>query len=123
MSRPFARTILFTSLACLAAALFAALPAAAAPAPPAQPASVGAAAPAASPLTPACKLDVPAPFASPAPAGATPALPEWLAGGGLSSTLGRKFHGFCPCGCSSVPNCNTDADCGGSTCSQFISCC
>jgi hypothetical protein len=107
MSKLFTRTILFAGIA---AVLLAALPAAAAPAPQAQPAA-------------ACKLDVPAPFASPAPAVAAPALPEWLAGGGISSTLNHKFHGFCPCGCSSVPNCDTNADCGGGTCSQFISCC
>lgn len=35
----------------------------------------------------------------------------------------RKFRGFCQCSCSSIPNCNTSADCGGGTCSAFISCC
>jgi hypothetical protein len=34
-----------------------------------------------------------------------------------------KFRGFCQCSCSSIPNCNTSADCGGGTCSAFISCC
>lgn len=113
MSKPCARTILF---ACIAAALLAVLPAAASPVP-AQPAITS---PAAAPLTPACNLEAPATFASPAPAISTPALPEWLAIDGSSSI---KYHGYCPCGCSSVKNCNTNADCGGGTCSQFISCC
>jgi hypothetical protein len=106
MSKLFTRTILFAGIACI---LLAALPAGAAPVSQAQPAAP-------------CKLDVPSPFASPAPAVAAPALPEWLAGG-ISSASSHKFHGFCPCGCSSVPNCNTNADCGGGTCGQFISCC
>jgi hypothetical protein len=118
MSKPFARVILFTALA----AALAALPALAGP-PPAQPAIAGATATAISPLTPSCQLDVPAAFASPAPAISTPAVPDWLTTGGLSSALSHKFHGFCPCGCSSVPNCNTNADCGGATCRPNISCC
>ncbi|HEV7517599.1 MAG TPA: hypothetical protein VGR07_14965 [Thermoanaerobaculia bacterium] len=106
------RTILFAGIA---AALLAVLPAAAGSVPQAQPA-----------LTPACQLGIPATFAtfaSSAPAVAIPAVPQWLAGGGVSSVLQHKFHGFCPCGCSSVPNCNTNADCGGATCSPNISCC
>jgi hypothetical protein len=114
MSKPFARTTLF---ACIAVVLLAVLPAAAAPA---QPAVAGPAVPAVSPLTPSCNLDAPATFVSPAPAVSTPALPEWLAIDGNSSI---KYHGYCPCGCSSIKNCNTNADCGGGTCSQFISCC
>ena len=35
----------------------------------------------------------------------------------------HRFHGYCRCGCSSVPNCNTSADCGGGACSATISCC
>lgn len=35
----------------------------------------------------------------------------------------KKLRGFCACSCSSVPNCNTSADCGGNACSAFISCC
>jgi hypothetical protein len=55
--------------------------------------------------------------ATPAPAVATPAR---LAPAGLA----RKFHGFCPCGCSFVPDCNTSADCfGGATCQTAPSCC
>jgi hypothetical protein len=37
---------------------------------------------------------------------------------------GGKFHGFCPCGCSAIPDCNTSADCyGGATCFRTPSCC
>jgi hypothetical protein len=117
MSKPFARTVLFATLAL---ALLAALPALAGEAP--QPAVARVAAPVASPLTPSCKLDVPPAFASPAPAISAQPLPEWL-DGGLSTVLTKKFHGFCHCGCVNVPNCNTDADCGGSTCGTTISCC
>ena len=54
------------------------------------------------PLTPAKAL----------PAGQAPA---W--GGG-------RFHGFCPCGCSGIPDCNTSADCfGGAQCMTAPSCC
>jgi hypothetical protein len=35
-----------------------------------------------------------------------------------------KFHGFCPCGCSFEPDCNTSADCfGGAACMTAPSCC
>jgi len=59
-------------------------------------------------------------------------LPAWLdvdrASVSLDGpTLGatpRKFHGFCPCGCSFVPDCNTSADCfGGAPCFSAPSCC
>jgi hypothetical protein len=115
MSKLFTRTILFAGIACI---LLAALPAGAGQAP--QSAVAGVAASAAAPLTPGCKLDVASTFASPAPAISTPALPEWLAVGDSPSV---KFTGYCPCGCSSIKNCNTNADCGGATCSKFISCC
>ena len=36
---------------------------------------------------------------------------------------GKQFHGFCRCGCSTIPDCNTSADCGGGVCSKAISCC
>jgi hypothetical protein len=118
MSKPSARTILFAGIA---AALLAALPAAAVPAQPAPAAPAAVTAPA----TPACQLNLASPFAAP-PAASAPALPEWLdldANGGISTAPSHKFSGFCPCGCSTKPDCNTDADCGGGTCSQFISCC
>ena len=35
----------------------------------------------------------------------------------------KRFHGYCRCGCSTVPNCDTSADCGGGACSAAISCC
>jgi hypothetical protein len=46
--------------------------------------------------------------------GSAPAEPEWLAAG---------FKRYCRCSCSSVPNCNTSADCGGSACLAGITCC
>src|SRR3954471_4788811 len=106
-----------TLLSILALALFAALPAVAGEAPSGQ-ATVTA--PTAALAAPPCQLDLASPFAGLAPA--APAEPEWMTLSGVSS---RKFHGFCRCGCSSRPDCNTDADCGGGigSCSQFISCC
>lgn len=56
-------------------------------------------------------------------------VPAWLdLNSANASPLGvsspRKFHGFCPCGCSFVPDCNTSADCfGGATCQTAPSCC
>lgn len=49
-------------------------------------------------------LDFSALVAPLTPARALPAgqAPSW--GGG-------RFHGFCPCGCSGIPDCNTSADC------------
>jgi hypothetical protein len=35
----------------------------------------------------------------------------------------RPFHGHCKCSCSSIPDCNTSADCGGAPCLAAISCC
>jgi len=97
----------------LALALLSALPLAAAPAEPAPAALPAMAAPATCPAAPAFLAE----SASPAPAVATPAR---LAPAGLA----RKFHGFCPCGCSFVPDCNTSADCfGGATCQTAPSCC
>jgi len=107
-----------TLLSILALALFAALPALAAPAP--QPAL---AAPTAVTANPGCQPALANPFAALAPeSSATPAAPAWM---DISSAISRKFHGFCRCGCSTRPDCNTDADCGGGvgSCSQFISCC
>lgn len=40
-----------------------------------------------------------------------------------TATHARPFHGFCRCSCSSIPNCNTSADCGGAPCTHSISCC
>jgi hypothetical protein len=37
---------------------------------------------------------------------------------------GGQFHGFCPCGCSAIRDCNTSADCyGGAHCYPTPSCC
>lgn len=105
MSKPWSRTIL-SLLAALV--LLAALPALAAPAPPAV---ITGSAP-----TAACHADIASPFTTAVPAAAVPAAPEWLVGR-------TKFHGFCRCGCSTIPNCNTNADCGGGVCSSTISCC
>ena len=46
--------------------------------------------------------------------GSAPVEPEFLAPG---------FKRYCRCSCSSVPNCNTSADCGGSACLAGITCC
>ena len=35
----------------------------------------------------------------------------------------RPFHGHCKCSCSSIPDCNTSADCGGAPCLAGITCC
>jgi len=87
-------------LAVFAVALFAGLPAHAAGNPtPVAPAGCG---------QPALAL---------APANACPVTqvpePEFMSG--------RKL-GYCHCGCG-VATCHTSADCGGSSCDQFISCC
>ncbi|MEP7009825.1 MAG: hypothetical protein ABJC13_05840 [Acidobacteriota bacterium] len=82
-------------------------------------------APAAAPsvAAPACGIDAGLLFstgvsAAPKSCGAAPAAqvgvpePEFLA----------KRLGYCHCGCSSA-RCQTSADCGGSSCDPFISCC
>jgi len=56
-------------------------------------------------------------------------VPAWLdlnsaKASPLDVSSARKFHGFCPCGCSFIPDCNTSADCfGGATCQTAPSCC
>jgi hypothetical protein len=93
-----------------------ALPLAAAPGRPVAQAVV-----AAGPLTPICQAAPAFPGGVTAPNAAT-TVPDWL----TSSSLGgkTKFHGFCPCGCSFIPDCNTSADCfGGATCQTAPSCC
>lgn len=109
-----------TTLLVLAAlALLAALPAAAAPAP----AHVAAA-----PAMPSCgQASLPfalpaalAPAASAATASAH-SLPAWLAGPRAAGA--SDFQGFCHCGCSEEPDCNTDDDCSGGHCNEYRSCC
>jgi hypothetical protein len=34
-----------------------------------------------------------------------------------------QFHGHCLCNCTTVPDCNTSADCGGLPCMGHFSCC
>jgi len=74
----------------------------------------------------------PAAFCTAAPASlgiTTPEVPAWLDLGGtkispIDASGSKKFHGFCPCGCSFIPDCNTSADCfGGATCQPAPSCC
>ena len=100
-----------------AVALLFALPAAAAPEPP----LAVAPAPAASVVN-ACALSSPLfDVAAPAPA-ETPALPDWL----TSAAAGPKpvpFRYYCACGCSRIPDCNTDADCSNNRCLKAITCC
>src|ERR1700724_2287826 len=114
MSKPTCKAVLF---AAIAAALLAALPALAAPASPGQPTHFAAVA---APATPSCTYDVASPFALAAPqVAAASTLPEWLSVGG--EPWGNRFHGFCPCGCSNIPDCNTSADCfGGAPCRRTI---
>src|SRR5215469_15281249 len=50
-------------------------------------------------------------------------LDEAILETGLAPRTKTGFHGFCACSCSSIPNCNTSADCGGSACTRTISCC
>ena len=51
------------------------------------------------------------------------------AGGGNFSGVpvigkpGGPFRGYCRCTCSSIPNCSTNADCGGSLCLKGPTCC
>ena len=54
-----------------------------------------------------------------------PALPDRVSPSVPKTTLlaSKPFRGFCACSCSSVPNCNTSADCGGAACTHSISCC
>lgn len=40
-----------------------------------------------------------------------------------SRTSAVVYHGYCRCSCSRVPDCNTNADCGGARCLSGISCC
>jgi hypothetical protein len=93
-------------------ALLSALPAMAAQAPAkAQPATATATA------TPTCT-------AAPTPAFLSDIVPTQPATTASAWVAGVKFHGFCPCGCSFVPDCNTSADCfGGATCRTAPSCC
>lgn len=51
-----------------------------------------------------------------------PAVDENQPQAWVENAAGRK-RGFCHCGCSSTPDCRTSADCGGSSCDAFISCC
>jgi hypothetical protein len=97
------RTILLTlAILALATAAFAA-PAPAAP--------QGACAP---------SLDLLAPVAQtvckPAALSTAPAQPEFM-------TSTTKYHGYCRCSCTHIPDCNTSADCGGSACLGGITCC
>jgi hypothetical protein len=120
MTQPYARAILLGAIAASIAGivLFAPLPVVAAPAAPASAGTFAAA-------IGACPVNLASPQATPA-VPPTAVLPEWLdldANDGLSTVFKHKFHGFCRCGCSNIPDCNTDADCGGSTCSTAISCC
>jgi hypothetical protein len=104
----FVRTLL---LACLAVALFGAVPALASEA---QTPAAAVAAPVTAcdqALSSLGNLTPAEPVESAAP-------PAWL-----EVRSHKKFHGYCHCGCVPVTNCNTDADCGGATCGTTISCC
>jgi len=98
------------TLALIAAALLSALPAAAAsnPARPAAPS--------------ACPQPVPLfDFAAPQP-NFTPAPKAWQ---NEPSPASKPviYRGYCACECSTIKDCNTDADCSNNHCSLAISCC
>lgn len=116
MSKLLSRAVL---LAASTAVLLTALPAIAAPSSQVQPGQMAAVA---APANRSCTFDVAGPFTVAAPRASAPTLPEFLSVGGESGS--RRFHGFCPCGCSPIPDCNTSADCfGGAPCRPAISCC
>jgi hypothetical protein len=104
-------------LVALSTQLFAVAP----PAPLAQPGLVAAMV---APANPSCQVAVASPGGEALPqAAAVPTFPAWLSVDGLSKVETRS-HGYCPCGCSRIPDCNTSADCfGGAPCRQAISCC
>lgn len=92
-------------------ALLSVLPAAAAPpTPPAAPATTACS-------QPFTLFDI----VTPEPA-STPTLPDWLDNPTASSTA-VIFHGYCACECSTIKDCNTNADCSNHRCSRAISCC
>ena len=45
------------------------------------------------------------------------------AGPELSSAAARPMRGYCRCSCSFIPNCTTNADCGGGLCLKGPTCC
>jgi hypothetical protein len=92
-------------------ALLSALPAAAAPATPPVPLAATACP---QPLT---MFDI----VTPEPE-STSALPVWLDNPTAASTA-VVFHGYCACECSTIKDCNTNADCSNHRCSRAISCC
>ncbi|MGH7486459.1 MAG: hypothetical protein ACREMY_12805 [bacterium] len=85
------------------------------------------AAPATSPVASVATVAGPCPqtvtladIVSPEPEG-TLALPAWLdAPTPASSTV---FRGYCACECSTIRDCNTNADCSNHRCLKAISCC
>jgi hypothetical protein len=101
------------TLALIAAALLSALPAAAV-SNPAQPASPPAASACPQPST---LFDL----ASPQP-NYTPAPPAWRNDPSPASTP-VLYRGYCACECSTIKDCNTDADCSNHRCLKAISCC
>jgi hypothetical protein len=93
-------------------ALLFALPASAAPTPPS-----GAAAAATACPQPVALFDI----VTPEPESAV-ALPDWLDNPTAASTA-VVYHGYCACECSTIKDCNTNADCSNHRCSRAISCC
>ena len=62
-------------------------------------------------------------FAAPQP-NSTPALPAWLTDPSPATTpTTTPYRGYCACECSTIKDCNTDADCSNHHCSKAISCC
>ncbi|MFY9824913.1 MAG: hypothetical protein WAM82_26280 [Thermoanaerobaculia bacterium] len=94
-------------LALATVALLSALPASAAPQP-----AVPAATACPQPVT---LFDIVAPEPE-----AAPALPAWLDD---STGVSTVFRGYCACECSTIRDCNTNADCSNHRCLKAISCC
>lgn len=87
------------------------------------PSFAGPAAPAAPSPSPTCPHSALFELATPAPE-ASAALPDWLEDVKTGTSEARHhFRGYCACECSTIKDCNVDADCSNNRCSAAISCC
>ena len=87
------------------------------------PALASSAAPAAPSPSSTCPHSVLFELATPAPEAAS-ALPDWLEDvSAATSTAHHHVRGYCACECSTIKDCNVDADCSNNRCSAAISCC
>jgi hypothetical protein len=86
------------------------------------PALAGSAAPAAPAPSPACPHSALFELATPAPA-ASAALPDWLEDATSETSTTHPFRGYCACECSTIKDCNVNADCSNNRCLKAITCC